>query len=132
MGGESGRAQSPAPSMARERLCLCARRTALDGAHERTTRQSCDELPVHFADWVLRCPMMRSHCDASSRFGLTGQVTPIPSPALVDLVGHVPGRTSGKEQQPLPAPDVLSRSGSCMPPVAPGMEPRVEVTGPPA
>ena len=34
MGGESGRAQSPAPSMARERLCLCARRTALDGAHE--------------------------------------------------------------------------------------------------
>ena len=24
----------------------------MDGADERTTRQSCDELPVHFADWV--------------------------------------------------------------------------------
>ena len=43
---------SPAPSMARERLCLCARRTASDGAHERTTRQSCDEVPVHSADSV--------------------------------------------------------------------------------
>ena len=40
------------PSMARERLCVRARRTALDGAHERATRQSCDQLPVQFADWV--------------------------------------------------------------------------------
>ena len=39
---------SSLPSMARERLCW----TPMDGAHERTTRQSCDELPVHSADSV--------------------------------------------------------------------------------
>ena len=36
------------PSMARERLCWAP----MDGAQERTTRQSCDELLVQFADSV--------------------------------------------------------------------------------
>ena len=35
--------------------------------------------------------MMHRHYDARGCFALTGQVTPIPSPALVDLVGRVPG-----------------------------------------
>ena len=35
--------------------------------------------------------MMHRHYDAMRRFELTGQVTPIRSPALVDLVGRVPG-----------------------------------------
>ena len=39
----------------------------------------------------LRCPMMHRHYDARGCFELTGQVTPIPTPALVDLVGRVPG-----------------------------------------
>ena len=63
----------------------------MDGAHERTTRQSCDELPVHSARLGLRCKMMRRQNDGRRCFGLTGQVTPIHSAALVDLVGRVPG-----------------------------------------
>ena len=39
--------------------------------------------------------MMRRHYDARRRLELTGQVTPIPSPALVDLVGRVPGARDG-------------------------------------
>ena len=39
----------------------------------------------------LRCPLMRRHHNAMRRFELTGQVTPIRSPPLVDLVGRVPG-----------------------------------------
>ena len=39
----------------------------------------------------LRRPMMRQEHDARRRFELTGQITPLPSPALVDLVGRVPG-----------------------------------------
>ena len=39
----------------------------------------------------LRCKMMRRQNDARRCFGLTGQVTPIHSPALADLVGRVPG-----------------------------------------
>ena len=35
--------------------------------------------------------MMRRHYDARRCFELTGQLTPIHSPALVDLVGRVPG-----------------------------------------
>ena len=35
--------------------------------------------------------MMRRHYHARRRFELTGQVTPMHSPALVDLVGRVPG-----------------------------------------
>ena len=35
--------------------------------------------------------MMRRHYDARRCFELTGHVTPVPSAALVDLVGRVPG-----------------------------------------
>ena len=35
--------------------------------------------------------MMHRHYDAWRCFQLTGELTPIPSPALVDLVGRVPG-----------------------------------------
>ena len=40
---------------------------------------------VHFADSVCGDAVPR-RC-----FGLTGELTPIHSPALVDLVGRVPG-----------------------------------------
>ena len=62
---------------------------------------------------------------------LTGELTLIHSPAVVDLVGRVPGAPP-EIADGLPGHDVLSRSGSCMPPVAPGRVPRVEVTGHPA
>ena len=60
----------------------------MDGAHERTTRQSCDESLRRLG---LRCPLMRRHHNARGRFELAGQLTPIHSPALVDLLGRVPG-----------------------------------------
>ena len=60
----------------------------MDGAHERTTHQSRDESLGRLG---LRCPMMHRHYDAWRCFQLTGELTPIPSPALVDLVGRVPG-----------------------------------------
>ena len=72
--------------------------------------------------------MMRRHYDARRRFELTGQVTPIPSPALVDLVERVAG--APPELPPGSQPTTsLSRAGSYMPPGAPGRAPRVEVTG---
>ena len=72
--------------------------------------------------------MMRRQNDARRCFGLTGQVTPIPSPALVDLVGPRSGRASGVSQHT----SSLSRAGSCMPPVGPRMAPREDVTVHPA
>ena len=94
----------------------------MDGAHERTTRQSCDELPVHFADSV---------CGAAVPwrcFELTGQVTPIHGVALVDLVGRVPGAPPEQPTGSQPTTSLL-RAGRCMPPVGPRMAPRAEVTG---
>ena len=71
----------------------------MDGAHERTTRQSCDELPVHFPDSV---------CGAAVPwrcFELTGQVTPIHSAALRRPGRARSGRASGVATG-LPAHDV--------------------------
>ena len=34
---------------------------------------------------------MRRRCDARRYFELTGELTPVHGPALVDLVGRVPG-----------------------------------------
>ena len=45
--------------------------------------------------------MMHRHYDARRRLELTGELTPIPSPALVDLVGRVPG---APPEQPQVAP----------------------------
>ena len=73
---------------------------------------------------------MRSHYDARRRFELAGQITPI-SPALVDLVGRVPGAPPEQPTGSQPTTS-LSRAGSYMPPVAAGRLPRVEVTGHPA
>ena len=71
--------------------------------------------------------MMRRHYDARRCFELPGQVTPIHSPALVDLVGRVPGAPPELPTGSQPTTS-LSRAGSYMPPVAAGMAPRVEVT----
>ena len=48
MGGDSGRAQFARALHGAGTPVL----GPMDGAHERTTRQSCDELPVHSADSV--------------------------------------------------------------------------------
>ena len=53
---------------------------------------------------------------------LTGQVTPIHSPALVDLVGRVPGAPPEQLTGSQPTTS-LSRSGSCTPPVGPWRAP---------
>ena len=88
--------------------------------HERTTHQSCDESLRRLG---LRCPMMRRHYDARRRFELTGQVTPIHSPALVELVGRVPG--APPEQPTGSQPTTPCRGlGAACPPVAPRMVPR--------
>ena len=76
---------------------------------------------------------------ASATTSTEGRDRCIPFPA--DRQGHAdaqfgarrPARSpsglgSGKAKS-LPVPDVLSRSGSCMPPVEPGREPRLEVSG---
>ena len=96
----------------------------MDGAHERTTRQSCEESLRRLG---LRCKMMRRQNDARRCFELTGQVTPIHSPALVDLVGRVPGAPPEQPTGSQPTTS-LSRAGSYMPPVGPWRVPRVEVT----
>ena len=75
--------------------------------------------------------MMHRHYDAMRRFELTGQVTPIRSPALVDLVGRVPGAPPERPTGSQPT-TCLSRAGSYMPAVAPRMVPRVEGTEHPA
>ena len=75
--------------------------------------------------------MMRRHCDARRRLELTGEVTPIHRPALVDLVGRVPGAPPEQPTGSQPTTS-LSRAGSYMPPVAAGRAPRVEVSVPPA
>ena len=72
--------------------------------------------------------MMRRHYGARRCFEVTGELTPIPSPALVDLVGRVPGAPPEQPTGSQPTTS-LSRAGSNMPPVGPGMAPRVEVTG---
>ena len=46
--------------------------------------------------------MMRRHYDARRRLELTGQVAPIHSPALVDLVGRVPGAPLEYRRAPSP------------------------------
>ncbi len=74
---------------------------------------------------------MRRHHNARGRFELAGQLTPIHSPALVDLLGRVPGAPPELPTGSQPTTS-LSRAGSYMPPVAPRMEPRVEVTVHPA
>ena len=66
--------------------------------------------------------MMRRQYGAWRRFELTGQVTPIHSPALVDVVGRVPGAPPEWPMGSQPATS-LSRAGSYMPPVAAGMAP---------
>ena len=111
--------------MARERLCWAP----WTGPTKRTTPQSCDESLRRLG---LRCPLMRRHHNARRCFELTGQVMPIHSPALVDLVGRVAGappENSNNRSQPTTS---LSRAGSYMPPVAAGMAPRVEVAVHPA
>ena len=75
----------------------------MDGAHERMTRQSCDELPVALRRLGLRCPMMHRRCDAMA-------------PLRTDRPGHAhtqpcagrpgrarSGRASGKQQQRAPS-----------------------------
>ena len=78
------------------------------------------------------CPQIQGRRRTARWFELTGQVTPIPSPALVDVVGRVPGRASGKSLTGSQPTTSLSLAGSYMPPVAAGRAPRVEVTVPPA
>ena len=75
--------------------------------------------------------MMHRHYDARRRCELTGQVTPIPSPALVDLVGRVPGAPPEQPTGSQPTTS-LSRAGSYMPPMGPETVPRVKVTAHPA
>ena len=69
---------SPAPSMARERLCW-ARWTGPTNGRRVSGVMS---LPVHLADSV---------CGAVALLRADRPVTPIHSLALVDLVGRVPG-----------------------------------------
>ena len=91
---------------------LGARRTASDGPHERTTHQSCDESLRRLG---LRCPMMRRHYDARRRFELTGQVTPIHSPALVDLVGRAPGAPPERPTGSQPTTSCRGLGATCQP-----------------
>ena len=53
--------------------------------------------------------MMHRHYDARRCFGLTGQVTPIHSPALVELVGRVPGAPPEYRRAPSPRRPVAGR-----------------------
>ena len=78
-------ANSPAPSMARERLCWAPWTGPTNGRRVSRVMSYLCTSPIG-----LRCPMMRRHYDARRCFELTGQVMPIHSPALVDLVGRVP------------------------------------------
>ena len=74
------------PSMARERLCWAPWTGPTNGRRVSRVMSYLRTSPIG-----LRCPMMRRHYDARRCFELTGQVMPIHSPALVDLVGRVPG-----------------------------------------
>ena len=84
---------APKLSTGQPHACPPWRGNASGGPHGRDPRNgrrvSCRVMRLRRL--ALRCPMMRRHYDARRCFELTGQVTPIPSPALVDLVGRVPG-----------------------------------------
>ena len=107
------RAAARSPSMAWERLCLCARRTALGGAHERGRRVSRVMSYLRTSPIGLRCPMMRRHYDARRCFELTGQVTPIHIPALVDLVGRVAGAPPEYRRAPSPRRPCRGPGATC-------------------
>ena len=62
----------------------------------------------------LRCPMARRHYDARRRFELTGQVTPIHSPALAVWELHATrGATDGATGGGHRASDVIPRGSRC-------------------
>ena len=115
--------------------------TSIESAPMRDVRETSVEIGAvagrpaqhlaRFSEPALSSHLLGAYDASTIRFELTGQVTPIHSPALVNLVGRVPGAPLEQQNRSQPTTS-LSRPGSCMPPVGPRMEPRVEVNMHPA
>ena len=107
--------------------------TSIESAPMRDVRETSVEIGAvagrpaqhlaRFSEPALSSHLLGAYDASTIRFELTGQATPIHSPALVDLVGRVPGAPAERSPGSQPTTS-LWRAVSYMPPVGPRMSSR--------